>query len=408
VASSRSRSLLAGVVAIALASLPYACSEGDDAPHATAASPPSEQRAEGVTPADAELERLTTLGYIDSAPVPADEQLATVVIHDPDAVAPGWTLYTSHRPCLAELLDESGTAVRRWTGASDCRNWVNAKLHPDGDLLVTEGKGGVSRLAPDGSLRWRRHIGQHHDLDPLPDGRLALLLHERRDLAPSSGGPPQGMIIDDFIAIATPEGIVLERLSLYDVLEASDAVSLDWSTAPDAFHTNSVAWMTRPELAERDPLYALGHVLVSVRNQNVLLVVSFEKREIVWSWGQGVLDAQHDATVLPSGNFLVYDNGMQRGFSRVLEIEPLSGEIVWEYGSREEERFYSRGRGNAQRLSNGNTLIADSDNGRGFEVTPTGRIVWEFRNPNLVTRGAEKHRAPIWLRRYSPDRLSGS
>lgn len=33
----------------------------------------------------------------------------------------------------------------------------------------------------------------------------------------------------------------------------------------------------------------------------------------------------------------------------------------------------------AQRLSNGNTLICSGANSRLFEVTPTGKIVWEYR-----------------------------
>ena len=37
--------------------------------------------------------------------------------------------------------------------------------------------------------------------------------------------------------------------------------------------------------------------------------------------------------------------------------------------------------GTTKRLPNGNTLITESNNGRAFEVTPAGEIVWEFFNP---------------------------
>ena len=37
--------------------------------------------------------------------------------------------------------------------------------------------------------------------------------------------------------------------------------------------------------------------------------------------------------------------------------------------------------GSAQRLPNGNTLIAESSFGRFFEVTTEGEIVWEYVNP---------------------------
>jgi hypothetical protein len=32
-------------------------------------------------------------------------------------------------------------------------------------------------------------------------------------------------------------------------------------------------------------------------------------------------------------------------------------------------------------LPNGNTLIVETENGRGFEVTRAGEIVWEFISP---------------------------
>ena len=128
----------------------------------------------------------------------------------------------------------------------------------------------------------------------------------------------------------------------------------------------------------------------------------------LWRVADDHLDeAQDDATILANGHILVFDNGLQRGWSRVLEVDPLTDRIVWEYGATDRERFYSRGRGNAQRLPNGNTLIADSDNGRAFEVTHEGDLVWEFRNPFLVEKQGRNHRAPLWARRYAEATLPG-
>lgn len=56
--------------------------------------------------------------------------------------------------------------------------------------------------------------------------------------------------------------------------------------------------------------------------------------------------------------------------------------IQWEYSGSEAQPFYTRSCGTAQRLPGGNTLIIESDNGRAFEVTPDGSIVWEFYNPH--------------------------
>ena len=73
-----------------------------------------------------------------------------------------------------------------------------------------------------------------------------------------------------------------------------------------------------------------------------------------------------------------------RGWSRVVEMDPLSGEIVWEYRGDPEAGFWSPVGSGAQRLPNGNTLICAmnwSEPGRIFEVTPDGETVWEYWNP---------------------------
>ena len=50
-------------------------------------------------------------------------------------------------------------------------------------------------------------------------------------------------------------------------------------------------------------------------------------------------------------------------------------------------RFYSPFVSSAQRLPNGNTLIAEGSDGRVFEVTRDHDVVWEFVNPYRDARG---------------------
>ncbi len=84
---------------------------------------------------------------------------------------------------------------------------------------------------------------------------------------------------------------------------------------------------------------------------------------MIWSYGgPWVLDQQHDATLLPNGHVLLFDDGQYlRGApsaSKVLEIDPTTNQVVWSYmgygvfGAN----FYSAITGGAQRLANGNTL----------------------------------------------------
>ncbi len=94
--------------------------------------------------------------------------------------------------------------------------------------------------------------------------------------------------------------------------------------------------------------------------------------------------------MLPNGNVLVFDNGLNRSntfmtFSRVLEIDPSSNEVVWKYLDRSSAgSLYSPIVSSAQRLPNGNTLILEGLWGRMFQVTPEGEIVWEYINPRFT------------------------
>ena len=70
--------------------------------------------------------------------------------------------------------------------------------------------------------------------------------------------------------------------------------------------------------------------------------------------------------------------------------------VVWSYAA---DDFFSRLRGSVQRLSNGNTLITESDAGYVFEVDESGRTVWKFANPTVDDQGI---RDAIWrMTRFS-------
>jgi outer membrane protein assembly factor BamB len=99
---------------------------------------------------------------------------------------------------------------------------------------------------------------------------------------------------------------------------------------------------------------------------------------------------------LKNNNILIFDNGSaaERAHSRVIEVDPVTKKIVWEYKSDPPAKFFARVMGAAQRLPNGNTLITASDSGYVFEVTRAGETVWEFYNPELDRK--KKTRAAIY------------
>ena len=111
---------------------------------------------------------------------------------------------------------------------------------------------------------------------------------------------------------------------------------------------------------------------------------------------------QHNAHLIPkglpgAGNLLLLDDKGGAGLppaplgiyvgSRVLEINPEKKEIVWQYTGENSGQppwsFFTSFVGNVTRLPNGNTLIEEGMNGRIFQITPTGDIVWEYLTPFL-------------------------
>ena len=186
----------------------------------------------------------------------------------------------------------------------------------------------------------------------------------------------------------------------------------------DWFHMNSVSYVGPNKWFDAgDKRFAPDNVIISSRQASLVAIVARDG-EIVWQIGPDFLDSplqarigqiigQHNVTMIPkglpgAGDLLLFDNGGASGYgapspiapdgqgiyardsSRVLEIDPVTLEVVWSYKAF---HFYSMNISGAQRLPNGNTLITEGASGRIFEVTPGNKIVWEFMNPPSEGRG---------------------
>ena len=358
-----------------------------------------------------EIEGLEALGYVDFGEPEPTSQVG-VVEHQADKVAPGYLLYVERYFATATLIDREGNVVRSWTDPH-AGHWSHMELLDNGDLLgtgsmrnhegvpdwYTETRQYMIRFSWDGRILWRAKIGAHHDAEELPDGRLAVLTKRRRKIPQLSD---EFDTVDNLVTLTKADGEVIRSVSIFESLaKRPDLITIDkrrpMPLGPkgkgiDIVHANSVEWILRPDLQEKSPIFAPQNVLVSLRHQDSAVIINSEKQEVVWAWGQGELMGPHDATLLENGHILIFDNGMERQWSRVLEVDPLTREVVWEYQDpKDKMAFYTRSRGGAQRLPNGNTLITSSDQGRAFEVTPSGERVWHFINP----RGDDNRRATL-------------
>jgi outer membrane protein assembly factor BamB len=150
----------------------------------------------------------------------------------------------------------------------------------------------------------------------------------------------------------------------------------------DIFHANAVRYLNAQQAASI-PNAEEGDVLVSLRDSDTLIVLDLDDETVKWAT-RGPWHMQHDPRVLNNGNILLLDNRgdlTHGGHSRVLEFNPRTQVIEWEWPGEQDVDFYTPICGTAGRLENGNTLIAESNRGRLFEITPDGEIVWEFYIP---------------------------
>jgi len=404
--------MMAASIAVMLAAMGGCESGGREEPSRTSQGP-------------RDLDRLRSLPYVGGTSAGPDDS-AGVVLHDRERTCPGYRLYTVPMLARAELIDERGRILRRWQGRAHDR-WQRAALLDEGDLLVigAEGQGWrdgqpagdhipdstryVMRWDRDGRPTWERRLVAHHDIERWPDGRLLTLTCRNRERSDEGATV---LIREDLLTLLDEKGTVLETRSMLEAaLNAPDlfplqpVAPLELSGVPwvDLFHSNSVERMRHEHLFARHSIYGPDNILVCFRHQDRVAIFDWNRNTVVWSWGQGQISGPHDAQVLENGHILLFDNGLSRGWSRAVEIDPLTEQIVWEYRGHPPESFFTVGRGSAQRLPNGNTLLAESDSGRALEVTADGRIVWEFICPYGSERG--ERAALVRIIWHSRDRL---
>jgi len=173
---------------------------------------------------------------------------------------------------------------------------------------------------------------------------------------------------------------------------------IDKQLAPQCcLHPRVDDWLADFALPHQNTLSLMpnGDFLVSFRQTSVIGIVDKAIGRFTWKWGPGQISHQHHPTYLPeSGRILLFDNGAHRrgvNYSRVIEVDPETNAIAWEYRGAPPISFYSYNISSAERLPNGNTLICEGAPGRIFEVTPDSshclRVYQPLRRPQALQAG---------------------
>lgn len=356
-------------------------------------------------------QKLATLGYV-GAVNPAST--SGVSVHDADDSFGGPRLLTLGSRPEAELIDASGKVLHRWALGFEesfpekrellevhrgTRLWRRVHLLDDGGLLAVHDYIGLVRLDRESQKLWSMGNGAHHAVTPSGRGTFYCLAAEWERIGWRSS--PEEVLHDRIIEIDA-DGREIRRISLFEALRDSPyAPLLERAAGPDPLHTNTLQ-VIPGGVPGLPPAFREGALLVSFRELDTIAVVDPGQGRVTWALS-GMFRQQHEPRLLENGRILLFDNLGDGRRSRVLELDPTSQRIHWQYDNTHGELF-SRYCGLAQRLPNGNTLITETDEGRVIEVTPDRRIVWEYRTPHrqgdLVARVLEAQaleQAPAWL-----------
>ena len=266
-----------------------------------------------------------------------------------------------------------------------------------------------------GEVVWEWHVWDHLIQDRSPKLRNYGKVEDHPELVDINGDLNRQRETDEEMARLRALGYVVDSPQQAPPGDRSRETDPDWN------HTNSVAYHE-----------GFDQIVLSVHHFNEIWVIDHSTTseqaaghsggkggrggDLLYRWGNPQayragspadqqLFGQHDVRWIPggfpgAGNLTLFNNGRGRPggeYSSVDEVDLprdssgryrvtekgsfVPARIVWSYSGTEQQRFYSGHISGAERLSNGNTLICDGEQGRVFEVTPQGKIVWDFLNP---------------------------
>ncbi|WP_051378631.1 aryl-sulfate sulfotransferase [Derxia gummosa] len=384
---------------------------------------------------------------------------------DPERAWNGFVLFTGGDN-IARLIDLNGRTVHEWKDAAAFSTAIDPAVNGGrrGHVLVTLelGEGAGTDLIPGrvnnrisktvGELDWSGKpvwtfgekapggfARQHHDWGRLPNGNTYVLANEVRPIA----GFRLPKLLDDVIHEVNPAGEIVWTWKAGDHVEEfgftpEQLALVRASDDPDYLHFNDM----KPVGPNRwfdagDARFAPDNLIVDARNANFIAIIDRKSGKVVWTLGPNLsaiprgaagralprpvdqISGQHDAQIIPAGlpgagNLLVFDNQGTGGYpspplpvtggSRVLEIDPIRKEIVWQYTAEDSGQpgwaFRSTHISAARRLPNGNTFIDEGQSGRLFQVTREGDIVWEYVNAHPRAGKDERGRPTLNFQLY--------
>lgn len=344
--------------------------------------------------------------------------------HRPGLSTKGYTLLTPHGDTSAYLIDMAGRVVHRWVFEGIKPGY--GRLLSNGNLMMTGSDVNLPRppadeptkAPPEFALHVTRLGGYHTTIVEVDWDSNVVWEYENRfqhhDFYRFENGNtmvPEWVELPEDLHRKVRGGYRKPRERLPRLI-SDDLVEVD----RDCKEVRRIhVWQLLDPV--KDPIYATtrrwewthlngidvnekGDIVFSLRNTNRVGIIDADSLELRWKYDQ--VHAQHHPTWVGDGNIQIFDN--QEAGSRVIEVNPETNEIEWQYSGKPMQQFFSGHISGASRLPTGAVLVCEGTSGRLFEVTRSGEVVWEWINPFLNTNRRGEPTVSIYrAHRYLPD-----
>ena len=350
------------------------------------------------------------------------------------------------------LMDTTNTIINEWS--HDCSPSSTPYLQPDSTLLRPckldpplfdeGGVGGLLQLIDwHGNIMWQANFSsennlQHHDIEPLANGNILLLLWERKNQAQvlSKGkiNHTGELWVEKIIEIDPLENNTYDTIwewSLWDYLiqdvDSSLSNFMTISDNPQYFNINYLQTSNEgpgpPQLSNPDFLHVnaidyneqLHQISFSSRKSNEIYIINhFSDTEqqnqrntgLIYRWGntsvynQGnasnqFLYAPHGVNFISNDQIAIFNNGFNRPGGNYSSVEVITLPALHNsqysidnsgiYPPNQtfstfnlNEEYYTSSQGGAFKLDNGNILVTISNMKKILEVNTFGNIVYEY------------------------------
>ncbi len=333
--------------------------------------------------------------------------------------------------------------VQNWTYSSECSVYEdNGKfifrfpgefcLFSSHKYFVTYNEGELVFYDPKMNILWKHKIEIHHDID-LSDQRKEVATIYRKTKRINNVNR-----VDDVVVVYNFKG---EPVFEWKVTEHAQELEKIYNKklSYEFDEVNNVTYLAKlnsiqiipPNILEKqNSAFAAGNILINDRLNSSFLILD-RNGTIVWSkvLADSGYRSGHSPKLNSEGNILFFKNHVpwpleahelkelqkkkvirkvKNGkliftkdyctgdeteifYSKLIEFNPLTQKVIWEYIPQNKLTFCSSYYGYSQLLDTGNVLVSHiSNGGSAFEVNRRGEIVWEWINPLKDEKGRAK------------------